>query len=444
MSAAAPDNKFRPITALRVELAWKGKALAVGRLAWRDRVAYFEYDSTFLATKLELSPFRLRLEPGLFEGPERVFDRLHGLFNDSLPDGWGRLLMDRKLRQEGILPGALNPLDRLAWVGKRGMGALTYYPEHPAMAGAEGAIDLDLLADESQMVLEDNPKALLDRLIKVGGSPHGARPKALVGYAVDGSSLLHGVDDLPEKYEHWIVKFRAPGDAVDAGAVERAYAEMAIEAGVDMPDTTLFPAKSGPGYFGIKRFDRIGNQRLHMHTVSGLLQVDHTLPTIGYVDMIKADRLLTRRQADVDQAFTRMVFNVLAHNRDDHTKNHSFLMADDGQWSLSPAYDVTFSSGPGGEHALDVSGEGRSPGISHILAVAKNVGVSERTAAETIERVRAAVDRWPRFAASREVSRKVVLTIDRQLNGVRPRPSRPKPSPPVPETPPTTARARKR
>jgi serine/threonine-protein kinase HipA len=430
MSVSAPDRKFRPITTLRVELAVKGTSVVVGRLAWRDRVVYFEYDNAFLSTKLELSPFKMRLAPGLIEGPERVFDRLHGLFNDSLPDGWGRLLMDRKLAQTGILPGELTPLDRLAWVGKHGMGALTYYPEHPAMAGAEGAIDLDLLADESQKVLEDNPKALLDRLIKVGGSPHGARPKALVGYSMDGGSLLHGVDDLPDNYEHWIVKFRAQSDPIDAGAIEMAYAEMAIKAGAHMPETSLFPAKKGPGYFGIKRFDRLGNQRLHMHTISGLLEVDHTLPTLGYIGMIKAVRQLTRRQTDVDQAFTRMVFNVLAHNRDDHTKNHSFLMADNGQWSMSPAYDVTFSSGPGGEHALDVDGEGRNPERGHILAVAKNVGVNQRTASETIERVKAAVDQWPRFASGRDVSRRMALTIDRQLNGVRSHRPKPKASAP--------------
>jgi serine/threonine-protein kinase HipA len=409
-----------------VELAAKAEPLTVGRLAWRDRVIYFEYDSAFLATKLELSPFRLPLAAGVFEGPETVFDRLHGLFNDSLPDGWGRLLMERKLTRAGIPPGQLTPLDRLAWVGRHGMGALAYHPEHPERADAKGAIDLDRLAEQSRLVLEDNPKAALDELLKAGGSPHGARPKALVGIPAGNNSLIHGVDDIPDHYEHWIVKFRAASDPIDAGAVEKAYADMASEAGVDMPPTRLFPANRGPGYFGIKRFDRVGNRRVHMPTISGLLNLDHTLPSLGYSGLLKAARVLTRQQADVDRIFARMVFNVLAHNRDDHTKNHSLLMSEDGQWSASPAYDVTFASGPGGEHALDVGGEGRDPGPGHIRAVAEDAGVSERKAASVIDRVKAAVDRWPAFASSNGVSKKTAAAIDRTLNGVRTRPRKPR------------------
>ena len=153
--------------------------------------------------------------------------------------------------------------------------------------------------------------------------------------------------------------------------------------------------------------------------ISGLLNLDHTLPSLVYDGLLKATRGLTRRQADIEQMFTRMVFNVLAHNRDDHTKNHSFLMAEDGTWSVSPAYDVTFSSGPGGEHALMVANEGRNPGIDHILAVARDVGVGLDVAGRTIDRVRAAIDRWPDFASSSGVSRKMRDIIDLRLNGAR-------------------------
>lgn len=421
MTLAARRPAFRPITVLRVELVLDGERRSVGRLAWRDRVIYFEYDAAFLATRLELSPFRLKLGPGVVEGPTAVFERLHGLFNDSLPDGWGRLLMDRKLRQVGIQPDQLTPLDRLAWIGGHGMGALTYRPEHPALAGAGDAIDLDRLAEQSRMVLEDSPKAVLDELLSIGGSPQGARPKALVGVSVDGGSLIHGVDDLPDSYEHWIVKFRSSTDPSDVGAVEQAYAAMAREAGVTMPPTALFPAKRGAGYFGIKRFDRRGNRRVHILTASGLLDIDHTLPSLGYGGLLKATRSLTRRQSEVEQVFTRMVLNVFARNRDDHTKNHSFLMEADGGWFVSPAYDVTFSSGPGGEHALDVAGEGRDPGAEHIHAVADEVGVSRKVAVAVIDRVRMVVDRWPGFARDSGVSKRMASSIDRVLNGVRTR-----------------------
>ncbi len=412
--------KFRPITVLKVEFAGWGGPNRVGRLAWRDRVAYFEYDPEFISTKLELSPFKLPLRPDLFEGPPGVFETLHGLFNDSLPDGWGRLLMDRKLIEIGIQPGQLTPLDRLAWVGRRGMGALTYTPEHPALAEDErNEIDLDRLALQARNVYEDSPKAVLDELLRIGGSPHGARPKALVGRSPDGSRLVHGVDDLPDGYQHWLVKFRSIGDPIDAGAIEHAYAEMGRAAGIIMPETTLFPATKGPGFFGIRRFDRVGNRRYHMHTLSGLLNIDHTLPNIGYAGMLKATRALTRRQAEVDQMFARMVFNVLAWNRDDHTKNHSYIMAQDGEWSASPAYDITFSSGPGGEHALDVDRESMNPGVVNILAVAKDVGVEKRVALTCIERAKSAVDGWPVFAKSCGVSNKMQKTIDQRINGVR-------------------------
>ena len=215
------------------------------------------------------------------------------------------------------------------------------------------------------------------------------------------------------------MKFRSIGDPIDAGAIEHAYAEMGRAAGIVMPETTLFPATKGPGFFGIRRFDRAGNRRHHMHTLSGLLNIDHALPNIGYAGMLKATRALTRRQAEVDQMFARMVFNVLAWNRDDHTKNHSYIMAQDGEWSASPAYDITFSSGPGGEHALDVDREAMSPGVDNILSVAMDVGVDKRVALSCVERVKSAVDRWPEFAKSCGVSNKMQKTIDQRINGVR-------------------------
>ena len=202
---------------------------------------------------------------------------------------------------------------------------------------------------------------------------------------------------------------------------------MARDAGIAMPPTVLFPAKKGPGYFGIKRFDRSGNRRLHMHTASGLLNIDHTLPGMGYSGLLRATRSLTRRQSEVEQVFARMAFNAFAHNRDDHTKNHSFLMGADGGWSTSPAYDVTFSSGPAGEHALDIAGEGRNPGVDHVHAVANEVGVGKKEAAAIIDRVKMAVDRWPVFAMGSGVSNPMTSSIDRVLNGARTRKGKPRP-----------------
>ncbi|CAO3434431.1 type II toxin-antitoxin system HipA family toxin [Azospirillum endophyticum] len=395
-----------PVELIHVEMEVGGTLRPVGDIARRNRTLYFAYDPAFRALGLDLSPFRLRPGLDLYEGPRDLFDGLHGVFNDSLPDGWGRLLLDRKLREGGFLPGSLTPLDRLAMVGSRGMGALRYRPEHPQrLAMTKPEIDLDELAESARLVLEDDADVVIDHLLALGGSSSGARPKALVGRSADGKRLVHGVDDLPPDFDHWIVKFRSREDPVDIGAIEQAYALMAREAGIDMPETTLFPSARGPGYFGIRRFDRDGNRRIHMLTACGLLHADHRIPSIGYDDLLKATRFLTRREADVDSLFARMVFNVLAHNRDDHTKNHSFVMAEDGAWSVAPAYDVTFSAGPGGYHALMVGGDVRDPGIAEIRGVAAAANVRASVVRDCIDRTRAALARWPAFAAASGVSR---------------------------------------
>lgn len=415
---STPPADVRPVTVLRVDIDFGDGPRPVGRLGWRDRRVYFGYDEAFVASGLDLSPFRLRLEPGVKPGPVGVFDGLPGVFNDSLPDGWGRLLMDRKLRGLGLHPGRLTPLDRLAWVGRRGMGALVYQPEH-AMAGdeADGLVDLDRLADESLKVLDDEPSSVLDELLRLGGSAQGARPKALVGLDEAGGRMVHGVDDLPDGFRHWLVKFRAYQDPIDAGAIEYAYALMAGDAGIAMPPVRLFPSRKGPGFFGAKRFDRDGNRRRHMHTISGLLNADHAVPSIGYTDLLKATRALTRTQPAVDQVFLRMVFNVLARNQDDHTKNHAFLMDESGVWIPSPAYDLTFAAGPGGEQALDVAGNGRNPGAADLRKVAAVVGVPRAEADLSIERVRSVVERWPEYARNAGVAASSIQSIDAALRG---------------------------
>lgn len=406
------------IPLLTVDLDFN-EPVRVGRLAYVNREIVFEFDGDFPVDKLDISPFNLRppLTGSIIKGPERLFDGLHGVFNDSLPDGWGRLLMDRMLSKLNIRPGPLTPLDRLAWVGSRGMGALVYKPEHPDLPEHDGNdnINLDEMAEAVKTVLEDSPEAVFDELLKVGGSPGGARPKALVGVSPDGKTMIHGEDQLDDGYEYWLVKFCGVDDPSETGLIEKAYADMAIAAGIDMPETRVFPSNNGPGYFGIKRFDRGADGRKHMHTVCGLLNADFRLPSIGYEDLLKATSALTRHQDDVNQMFLRMVFNVFAHNRDDHTKNHAFLMDETGEWRLSPAYDIVFSDGPGGEHTLDIGGEGRNPGIDDIRRVGKTLKLDKKVVEESISKVRAAVDRWPSFAGDNGVSKKAIQAIRSEI-----------------------------
>lgn len=408
--------------ALKVEMETGGRWVDVGTLAWRDRRAFFQYAPAFVQSGVSLSPFKLPLGDHLSEGDPAIFEGLHGLFNDSLPDGWGRLLLDRTLQMAGASGSALTPLARLAYVGNRGMGALRYRPEYDLVGGTNGLLDLNALASEAQKVFHGDAEAVLGNLLYLGGSPGGARPKVLVGVSENKSQIIHGVSDVPSGFEHWMIKFHVANDAQDVGAVELAYAAMARHAGINVMDSWLFPSHDGPGYFGTKRFDRDGDNRLHVHTICGLLNADHRLPSLGYESLLKAARALTKDQKEVEQVFDRMVFNVMAHNRDDHTKNHAFMLVD-GRWKATPAFDLTFSSGPGGEHSLDVGGNGRDPGWKDLLAVAHAVDITEARARQAVERVLAVVADWPIWAKESGVSQKTVesvgVVLDAQVRAMR-------------------------
>lgn len=407
---------FSSVSLLHVFLNFGDDPIRVGRLALSKRKILFEFSPEFPARTLDISPLRLRSNKGssVIPAPPEPFEGLHGVFSDSLPDGWGRLLVDRKAKELGVIPARLTPLDRLAWVGSDGMGALTYQPERPLVKDrTDERIDLDELAEASRQILEDVPEAVFEHLLMAGGSPQGARPKALIGLSADKSTAIYGTENMSDGYEHWLVKFIAPKDSPDSGLVENAYANMARDTGIIMPETLILPASSSPGYFATKRFDRENRRRLHMHTAAGLLHADFRVPSVGYEDLLKLVGFVTRDQVSVEQMFLRMVFNIVAHNRDDHIKNHAFLMNDSGRWSLSPAYDITFSAGPGGEHTLDVAGEGRDPSSGHILSVADSVGLSSNFAKEATEIVREVVSHWPTYASDAGVSTHVIQQISK-------------------------------
>ncbi len=386
------------------------ESLRVGTLAEDRGRSYFEYDPGFLASGLNLSPVRLPFEAGLFEHKDHGFGPLPGLFDDSLPDGWGRLLMDRHFRTRGLRPDGIGPLDRLAWLGTRTMGALTYHPPAECEDGDPGVFDLPGLARHSQDILAGDAVDVLPQLLRAGGSPGGARPKVLVG--VHGKRIISGEDDLPEGFEPWIVKFPSKKDMTDAGPVEYAYGLMAAAAGIDMPPTRLFEASEGGRFFGVTRFDRDGNRRFHVHTFGNLIQSNFRIPSADYADLLKAASYLTRDHRDVLRVLRRMAFNVFAHNRDDHVKNFAFIMdSANGEWTISPAYDLSYASGPGGEHSMTIAGEGRDPGKAHLLRLAEQAGVTRPQASAVLEEVRAAVDRWEEFAVSAGVSKAGIREI---------------------------------
>lgn len=408
---------FTPVSQILVGLDFGSGAAPLGRLALRSRQIFFEYDPNFLPGNLNVSPFRLPLKPGVQTFEPNLFEGLPGLFNDSLPDGWGRMLFDRALRAQGLLPEQLSPLDRLTHVGHAGMGALTYQPDHSELPSDEN-VDLDWLAAQSVQVMEGEADDVLSELLALNGSSAGARPKALIGFNRAQKRIIHGAGAAGGGFEPWLVKFANTQDGLDAGAIEFVYAEMARRAGLDIPDTHLFAARQGAGYFATKRFDREGAKRLHMHTACGLLHSDFRTPSLDYQDLIELTTLLTRDMRETEKMFRLAVFNVLAHNRDDHSKNFSFLMNEVGEWRLSPAYDLTFSSGPGGEQSTMVMGEGKAPNLEHLRTLGTAADLSKKNVDQIIEHTQAALSEWVVLAREFGVMATNVRLIKERMSNV--------------------------
>ena len=349
----------------------------VGTLAeTRDRRIAFEYDGKWLEDGFSISPFSLPLEKKVFLPKAEPFDGLFGVFADSLPDGWGRLLVDRMLLREHIDPHQVGSLERLAIVGESGMGALTYHPcrEWNAPVQAE---DYDRIAAQCRQMLLTDTAEDFDQLFRMGGSSGGARPKILT--QVDG--------------EAWLIKFPSSNDKPDIGVQEYAYAECAADCGIQMSETRLFSSAVCGGYYGTKRFDRYldregRQQRIHMLTVSAILETSHRIPNLDYHTLMKLTSILTRDYAQLLQLFRRMCFNVFSHNRDDHSRNFSYLYdEEENRWRLSPAYDLTYSNSIGGEHATCVNGNGLNPGREDLMAVAAQAGIEAREAGDILGEV---------------------------------------------------------
>lgn len=407
---------MQPVREIRVGLDFGLGIQSVGRLAIRDGIVYFEYAADFLRKGIEISPFRMPLQRGVLEFSNRPFEGLAGVFSDSLPDGWGRLLFDRMIRAQGFLPASISPLDRLAHVGLHGMGALVYEPDTSSSEQFE-FIDLDHLAVNAEKVLQGNSEAVINELLALNGSSAGARPKALIGVDADRKNISYGAKLLEQGFEPWIVKFPNSQDGNDAGAIEYVYALMAKDSGVSMPVVHLFPSQRGAGYFSVKRFDREDGKRLHMHTAGGLLHSDFRTPSLDYEDLLNLTWAITKDVREVEKMYRLAVFNILAHNRDDHAKNFSFLMDEVGEWKLAPGYDLTFSSGPAGEQSTTVMGEGKSPNLGHLLKLGTEAKLPKELIGDIIDQTKYSLSRWELLAKEFGVSKTNIALISKSLDG---------------------------
>lgn len=375
---------------LSVYLNTYGIRRMVGLLYENAGRVFFEYSPDFLQSGIALSPFKLPLKPGVFEDEKRTFDGLFGLFNDSLPDGWGCLLLDRKLRKYGLSYDSITPLSRLSMIGRNPMGALEYEPADEA-AEEVGNVELDSLSGEVEKILAGNDSDVLDELLKLNGSSGGARPKIVAYVSDDRQRIIHGGANPPAGFTPWIIKFSERYDKLNSGETEYCYSLAAKEAGIDMPPTHLFPSKNGGGYFGVQRFDRTPHGKVHVHTACGLLHASHRFSCLDYENLLKLTLVLTRDITQAEEMVRRMVFNVKSGNRDDHSKNFSFLLNKNFEWRLAPAYDLTPSAGINVEQTAMVNGKGRDITDDDLIAAAKVVDIPASAVRSIINTVESAL-----------------------------------------------------
>jgi serine/threonine-protein kinase HipA len=398
--------RLTPGTPLSLALAFDPAKppMSAGRVVMEGGLAQLEWSRDVLAARLPVAALYYPPEPGLQAARGRAFDGLQGFLADSLPEGWGRRLMRRRLEKLGVGLATLSPLDQLALVGRHGRGALVYEPATTPAEDVE-TLDLDALAAEAAAILAGEEGTLADTLANLAGGSGGARPKVHVGFNAGGMVSV-GEGELPAGFTPWLVKFRAPNDPDDIGPIEEAYAQMAEAAGLVMSEHRLIAAHRGPGYFATRRFDRTdGGGRLHMVSLAGAVEAPPEPGIVSYDTFLRATQAVTRRRPDVEAAFRRMVFNILASNRDDHARQHAYLMDAGGDWRLAPAYDLTYAPGPGGEHYLDIEGEGRNPTRAHVLRLGARHSLDARAVTAMVEEVRAAVARWAGFGEAAGVTR---------------------------------------
>jgi len=345
--------------------------MRIGKLTLTpDRLCAFQYDSEYLADGISVSPFELPLTPELFVAKRLPFDGNFGVFDDSLPDGWGRLVLDRYLREKGEDPMRINALQLLSAAGSNGRGALEYKPETTAVEYSSdiGSFSFDSFQNAASEIFRtgETEKLPADILFKYSGSSGGARPKL---FLKDNNG------------REWLVKFQASTDEPEIGQIEYEYSLLAKRCGIAMPDTRLFESK----YFGTERFDRTPTGKIHVISAAALLGADYRSPSLDYISLLKACSILTRDIREVEALYRLMVFNVVIENRDDHAKNFVFIL-DDEAWKFAPAFDLLPSRGFGGFHTTTVNGSG-TPEPGDMLAAALATGITAKRAKDIIDEV---------------------------------------------------------
>ena len=357
----------------KITVKYNGKI--VGYLADLDGRIGFQYDREWQENGFSISPFSLPLSDKIFVSSKQTFGGLYGVFYDSLPDGWGELLFRRMLAREGINAENISPLSRLSLVNEFGLGALQYEPNFAEMTDAEHS-DLDTLSQEAEKIWMDrDSEADLDEIYKLGGSSGGVRPKVHVKL----------------NNERWIVKFPCSYNVPDIGKHEFDANTLAQKAGIKTNEFKLFPSKKHKGFFGAKRFDWTSGKRIHMISLSSILETSHRIPNLDYTHLFQVIDKICKNKEDLYEAFRRMCFNVFFGNKDDHGKNFAFLYDELSRgYQLSPAYDITKTPDKV-EHEMSVNGKG-NPTIKDMLDVATNCNMNKERCKSILEEVQKTVN----------------------------------------------------
>lgn len=358
------------------KLTVKYNSQTVGYLAeLKNKKIAFQYDEEWVKNGFSISPFSLPLSNEIYQDGKVIFGGLYGVFWDSLPDGWGELLIERMLAKNGINYDKLSPLQKLSLVEKNGLGALEYEPTHTVKPTTNG-LSLDELARETEKVLNDETDSVdLDTIYGLGGSSGGARPKAHIR-----------IDE-----EEWIVKFPCKIDPENVGEKEYAVNLSAKNCGINVNECRLFPSSICNGYFGAKRFDRMGNKKVHTISLAGVLETTHKMPNLDYGHLFRVIQNICVNKADMYEAFKRMCFNVVHQNKDDHSKNFAFIYDEELKgYRLSPAYDLT-SLPNKFEHEMTVNGNG-NPTEEDMLDLAREFKLSEKKCKGILTHIKSSTD----------------------------------------------------
>ena len=373
----------------------------------------FSYASEFIPSGIQISPFHLPLEAKTYIAPKNTsFYGLHGVFADSLPDTWGRKVQDAEFIKIDIIePTALQ---RLAFIGKNGIGALRYHPAQRFPKGEE-LVHLAELRKATQRIMEGEIDEISEQLLKSGGSAGGARPKFLVD--------IHTTNHQEIRYTHGVydndfipVILKVPNTGLDQfQRIEYTYSQIARYAGIDIPNHYLISGeKSDLAFFAIERFDiRPGGERFHIHTLAGLLNMDYRESTPDSNTFLRTVDDVTRDHRQVVEGYRRIVFNYIGSNKDDHAKNFCFLMNGKGEWSLSPAYDLGYSKGDNDLHQMRLGNILRNAEVKDFKKLARDFDISKW--AGIVEKTLSAFEKWPVLAKENGISERYTRIIDQKI-----------------------------